>query len=355
MSISLQYSLLLLLLRIQTFRVLCQDESYRDGNLRATLLQSREAQVEDRKYDREKGLDFFMMGWPKTGSTSMMQYLDSSDELKIVTNHKEDSMLTEFCFDEVEGAVGRLFERIEEEYVNSKKDVRYGIKCPESISKGTDPAALLKVLKEHNPNGTETKLLIGLRHPVQWFESFYNYRTKKIVSKPPPSKSLIGSAAHSWRGVYTDRARYEEGIMLLKNFISQPEDKEWIESHDDMGVVDGGKPYKVFIYLMEQFTDHDKDRRGQFLQELSVFMEVEKPFTVGDEVPKRNIDSHKIYDFCEKEHDEVRWELVQNGKKTAEWIRANLAEADGIILPNKEHFLDIVDTFGTDPCLELTS
>mmetsp|Transcript_17361 Transcript_17361/g.21941 ORF Transcript_17361/g.21941 Transcript_17361/m.21941 type:complete len:354 (+) Transcript_17361:150-1211(+) len=339
----------LLLLAILTSRVLCHDEiENRKGNLRAALFQqSRTRKVMEKEY--KKGLDFFIMGWPKTGTSAMMEYLDSSKELKIVTKSKqENAKLSEFHIDGKED-VDLLFDRIEEEYLTSDegKEPQYGIKWPGAISgKGVGPESI-EYLEKYNPEGTQTKLLIGMRHPVRWFESFYNYRARPN-QRPPPSATLIGS--HAWAGVCTDRVRYEEGIMQLGNFPLRSKDEEWIQGHGHMGVVNGGTPYKVFFYLQEQLSDDDKVRHGKFLEELSSFMEVKVPFTVDNDVPDRNHDHHKRFDICNKEHNEVRKVLVENGKETAKWIRANLADADGVTLPNKEHFLEIVNTFGTDPC-----
>jgi len=339
----------LLLLAILTSRVLCHDESERrNGNLRAASLSDpRTRKVMEKEY--RKGVDFFIMGWPKTGTSSMMAYLDSSKELKVVTkNIDENADAAEFHLEGPED-IDILFDRIELDYLlsNEEEELQYGIKWPGAISSRGMGTESIEYLEKYNPVGTETKLLIGMRHPVRWFESFYNYRAGR-TGTPPPSASLIGS--HAWAGVCTDRVRYEEGIMQLGNFPLRSKDEEWIQSHGHMGVVNGGTPYKVFFYLQEQLSDDDKVRHGKFLEELSSFMEVKVPFTVDNDVPDRNHDHHKRFDICNKEHNEVRKVLVENGKETAKWIRANLADADGVTLPNKEYFLEMVDTFGSDPC-----
>ena len=41
--------------------------------------------------------------------------------------------------------------------------------------------------------------------------------------------------------------------------------------------------------------------------------------------------SHKQHDICEVEHDEVRRVLVENGKKTAKWIRSNLVDNNDFV------------------------
>jgi hypothetical protein len=64
----------------------------------------------------------------------------------------------------------------------------------------------------------DLKIIVGVRHPVSWFQSYYNYRVieihdKNVVIQPPTAESLIGSK--SWMGVSTDGARFELGLMQL--------------------------------------------------------------------------------------------------------------------------------------------
>ena len=46
---------------------------------------------------------------------------------------------------------------------------KYGIKCPTMIRVTNAIENLMKV-------SVQTRLVIGVRHPVLWFQSFYNYR-----------------------------------------------------------------------------------------------------------------------------------------------------------------------------------
>ena len=46
---------------------------------------------------------------------------------------------------------------------------KYGIKCPVMIRRMMSIEALMKV-------SDSTRLIVGVRHPIKWFESYYNYR-----------------------------------------------------------------------------------------------------------------------------------------------------------------------------------
>ena len=46
---------------------------------------------------------------------------------------------------------------------------KYGIKCPDMIRQTRSIENLAKL-------SDATRLVVGVRHPVLWYESFYNYR-----------------------------------------------------------------------------------------------------------------------------------------------------------------------------------
>jgi len=349
--------ILLVFLAFCVSSVLCHDDDNNRNNsekiakhLQAIASQPQSSTTASRtlkEQQRKVGLHFFIVGYPKTGTSAMMSYLDSRNELKIVkrVDTGSDNDPPEFPM-AIEEDVDFLFDRIEEEYVKSDKDQKYGIKWPGAISGKGIGVESIKRIGEYNPLGNEIKIIVGLRHPVRWFESFYNYRSKHLV--PPPTTSLIGS--NDFHGVCTDTARFEKGIMQLGKIPLRAQDEQFFENHENYNLISGSGGLKVFLYLEEQLSDHDKERHGLFMKELSSYLEVKESFSVDDHFPETNVDSNPDVDICGVEHVAVRRELVRNGRKTANWIRANIVEAEDFVLPNKEHFMSIVDTFGTDPC-----
>jgi hypothetical protein len=53
-----------------------------------------------------------------------------------------------------------------------------GYKSPNDV----ENTRAINKLSDHYP---QTKLIIGLRHPVRWLESFYNYRVQNGFDMPP--------------------------------------------------------------------------------------------------------------------------------------------------------------------------
>ena len=66
----------------------------------------------------------------------------------------------------------------EEEEKNTQIVIR-GIKCP----RGLDTLSMLRYYVQNFPT---TKLLVGIRHPVTWFESFYNFRVQNFGKRENP-------------------------------------------------------------------------------------------------------------------------------------------------------------------------
>jgi hypothetical protein len=94
---------------------------------------------------------------------------------------------------------------------SSDLPIHRGIKCPMAISDTTGIQLI-------SANFRYTKIIVGVRHPVSFFQSFYNYRITEMYNigdiEPVPSPNeLVGN--NKWRDVSTDLARYELSLMQL--------------------------------------------------------------------------------------------------------------------------------------------
>jgi hypothetical protein len=71
-------------------------------------------------------------------------------------------------------------------------DTINGFKCPDLLYSSVG----LHNLEQHFQN---TDLIIAVRHPILWFQSFYNYRVRKGHRMPDPYQ-LIGTCPTSFEG-----------------------------------------------------------------------------------------------------------------------------------------------------------
>ena len=117
-----------------------------------------------RKEANKMKANFGIIGFPKTGTSFLLQALG---------NHPEVSMPTfETCkisrFDQLKKKNIFLITAQQSEDERTPP-TRYGFKYPSMIR---DTAKL----EQFVPISNETRLVVGVRHPVLWFESFYNFR-----------------------------------------------------------------------------------------------------------------------------------------------------------------------------------
>ena len=119
------------------------------------------SQVPKEAAKKEEGLssspmkaDFGIIGFPKTGTTFLLDVLGKHPEVSMPTR--------ETCKNSgIDAAQQSKDERT--------PTTRYGFKCPQMIR-------TTALLEQFAPISNETRLVVGVRHPVLWFESFYNFR-----------------------------------------------------------------------------------------------------------------------------------------------------------------------------------
>jgi hypothetical protein len=291
-------------------------------------------------------LDFFIAGFPKCGTTSLLYAFKDNTETSVGEYEQcsiGDSNLSD----------GEAFDSLDAELSQLSQDpsVKRGIKCPVGISN----AHALERLDLHSP---EAKLLIGMRHPVEFFQSYYNYRITEIydhslpVDTIPPVESLVGSS--EWMGVSTDSARFELYLMQLAKTEMSLAEFEEMAGRPHLAV----KPnkFKVFLYTLSQMQDETVERKTSFREEMRGFLGLEKPLVEMEQQNKNNFVgefAHKeTIDICDARHDNLRALLVKQGEETQRWIREEFIQSDDVVVANKDHFLAMLDTWSRDPCVE---
>ncbi len=106
--------------------------------------------------------NFGIIGFPKTGTTFLLRKLGKHPEVSMPTG--ETCVVSTFFLNstsQIDAAQQSKDERT--------PTTRYGFKCPKMIRETA-------LLEQFAPISNETRLVVGVRHPVLWFESFYNFR-----------------------------------------------------------------------------------------------------------------------------------------------------------------------------------
>lgn len=278
----------------------------------------------------EHVVDFAVVGFPKCGTTTLNHIFK-----KNVAMLKGDT-----CIYGRKGLV-KQFQEGGHVYNNSvdPNTMLRGFKCPRFLEhyRGTLPDQL--------------PFIVTVRHPVRWFESFYNM----IGRQPKGPKIFLGACK---QGVLcTDRGKFYLPLSKLNQTNLSQGERDLI----GVGVGDslGAKrlPNPVFLIESTQLGDTNTSRRMQLSDDLAEFVGLEQ-HSLRDAVPhvspagKKQDDKWKIQ-ICDVEHAPIRAELMKHARVGGRWLRDYfLREGKGVYTSSPEFLMELLEKWEIDPCDE---
>ncbi|KAL7462013.1 hypothetical protein ACHAXS_002411 [Conticribra weissflogii] len=308
-------------------------------------------------------LDFSIIAFPKSGTTFMKDYLNQSNETYVYER--------EFCMkqpSDILNVVRHYHDahvKLQQSSSEYDKSVKFGLKCPGVLYRKHD----LNIYRKYFPR---TRLIIGIRHPVSWFESFYNYQSYRNVILPPTTQLVGRCGPDTDPKVCTDRARFhaalarlgktsmdtEEEISLLFGLryekfdtgINESRNRRVVDDTDhrhlsEKSTEKNGIPNDIFLYEVRQVTT---GASKQIPIDLREYLRVNNDFP--DILPFKQNKTRAI-DICEHEHDAVRALLVEHGTDAADWIRNYFVKVPSVTVASPESFYEFLDDWKIDPCL----
>ena len=266
-------------------------------------------------------LDFSIVGFPKTGTSTIMLYLKNQTQ-------------SIFIFDDERCELGwnqhvPLLKDLYRMYQGPQ--IKIGIKCPRDLE-------IDLALNNYRMYFPETKFIVGVRNPIRWFESFYNFRVHNGFPMLPPEK-LIGKCRKLNQGVCTNRADFSQHLSKIET------------------------SRKVFLYEINQleYTDTDNsERTDTFLRDLEEFLELKtplrgpmihvkpglKPLSLEHE---NKLVSHKI-DICQGQYKNLRGLLQQQASESAIWILNEFLANPNVKVSSPDYFKQLLHKWHNDPC-----
>lgn len=288
-------------------------------------------------------LDFAVLGFPKCGTTTLMQSLNTPYDAAVAQDER--------CALGNNNPARLVWQLLEGDGLPKDPNIRRGIKCPKDL----ESVDTLKNLAEFFP---KTKLIITVRHPVLWFQSFYNFRARNIFPRRmPPAERLIGGLAVCRRGhnVCTDRANFHRFLARLG--------KTPLSSKEELQLLPPGWNQKevfrleseLFLIHVSQMGDKNSTRLDQFRQDLQSFAglhgEIQlKNGKVAAEVNVTPQVQRNMIDICSTEHESLRQVLMKQAKKASIWIIDYLLKSPDVVVSSRKHFIDLVRQWKIDPC-----
>jgi hypothetical protein len=282
------------------------------------------------KGDVEFLLDFAIIGHPKTATTFTMHWLASHPEIQM--HEKEIHSLRK----------GRPAEMVSRLYpLPAGSKYQHGYKAPRDIYS----IQALNSIAEYWP---DCKLVVGVRHPVTWFQSFYNYRSLEFDM--PPADSLIGKCSPRNKRVCTDAAAFHLNLSLLgktnENTLEEikllmplpPEVPALAPLHN-----------RVFLYDMSQLRDKDEARSYQYRRDLGNFLGLQQELApIVQNHTNKNAEKH--LDICEDRYRPLRRALMDIAKPASEWIRTYFMQSPEVFVSSPEYFNELLLEWLEDPC-----
>jgi hypothetical protein len=291
-------------------------------------------------------LDFAVVGFPKCGTTSIMRHLQGHPSV-----HIGDDERCDLSFNRKAPLVRHLYN----DFPPGRQFVR-GIKCPVDLENNI---LALPNYRTYFPN---TKFIVGMRHPVLWFESFYNFRVHNGYPMPPPN-TLRGRCKAGMFNVCTRRSAYHLYLSNLgKTSMNETErtdyfNRKFLRMMNPVPM----NASSVFLYEVTQLSDPDEGRARQFLIDLQHFLKLDTPldpmiwFKPGmqheTEEEKQAAEAKKI-DICDERFDVLREALMGNGRESRRWIQDMFLPADGVVVSSPDHFQQhVLAKWEIDPCV----
>jgi len=278
-----------------------------------------------------------------------MKWLASHDEIQMLP-HEVHSL-----------TFGRLGEFVSTMHGLPKgKQYIRGYKAPRDIQ----DKRVLRLIRRYWPNAG---LIVGLRHPILWFESFYNYRLSRGKDIPPVNSSLflhvsyrIGQCYEKAKVKYmcTDGALFQNHLSLLgkTNMTSQDELKlirprpKYVRTKPKKMMTN-----RVFLYEQSQLNDPDKSRAAHFREDLGKFLGIKTSLQqnlqpLPEKSASKGNSSFTRISICDYSHKALRMELMKNARTASLWIRNYFLEQEDVFVSSPAHFGSLLQNWMRDPC-----
>lgn len=265
-------------------------------------------------------LDFAIIGHSRTGTSTLANWLRSHES---VAMHSEE--LHSLSQGDPADLVRRLYELPAGHYKRGYKSVG-DIYHQSAISS----------LRDY---WSKTGLIIGVRHPVEQFESLYNANSQQGKSLPP-AETMVGRK-------FSDKPCFHEHLAMLgKTNVMNPSEADLLDW--EMTEQPPPMPNRVFLYDAAQLFDHNQTRAAHFRKDLSDFLGLS--VTLDPLIFRDRITEKCAIDICDARYDELRRELVSMGTSAAEWICTYFATDDSVVVSSPSYFEQLIGTWQRDPC-----
>lgn len=274
-------------------------------------------------------LDFAIIAHPKTATSNLQNWFRSHPEIQMHEN--ENHAL----------AKGNPAELVSNLYdLKPGWTYKRGYKAPRDLIIGES----LHAIDTYWPT---TKLIVGLRHPVLWFESFYNFRVHNGHKMPPP-ETLIGKLKRGMVGVATDESKFHLHLDNLGKTSHSSDELKLLSWGNEKKVDLQRMRNPVFLYEVNQLRDTNETRAAMFSSDLKNYLSLKIDFQPIS--TKRGPKYTKAIEICESKHTNLRQELMKNSRESSTWIRKYFLSNPDVSVSSPDYFDSLLGSWMVDPC-----
>lgn len=311
-------------------------------------------------------LDFIVAGFPKCGTTSILFALeehpgviiDDKEYCHIVRPMQQDDVnmnrLNRYLTDlQKKGATMGVRSSM------TSTRQKLGIKCPEALKN----FKTIHRLSQYSPH---SKWIIGLRHPILFIQSFYNYRVLESHTRPatrhgateiPTLHHLWETHGLVWRDLSRDSARYDLYLAQLGKTSLNATQLAMFLDKDMLAIMPNH--FEIFLYTMDQIDDSDQSRKQKFEDSLLTFMDIDprlSPIELGHKNKNHFTGSSgypETINICATSFADIRASLLEQGKEASRWILDDFVHSPDVSVTNMDHFRESLNSWSEDPCQAL--
>ncbi|KAG7351860.1 hypothetical protein IV203_007908 [Nitzschia inconspicua] len=322
------------------------------------------ADLEFLQYDADRDgpwLDFVIAGFPKCGTTTLMATLGQLAPMPIKDVCELPPKLLSMVYQEwplqyggftINGTTSSLL-------------LLRGNKCPAFI--GNMGGAMMKIFSN---SLKRTKFIIGIRHPVLWFQSFWRMQggkdpyQRQMTCPCRPNQWGLRVCRNTTKQVEfcwnecggnnilcLARTRFHVALAQMGKTALTKEERQWLAPKD----FDGGDriisleiPNDIFIYELTKLQD------GTMWEELAAFLRVSK-------IPKQNYHGAKgkhlsYLNICDAKYDDFRAMIMPYSYELSVWLLEYLLPVardptrNDVTVANIDSVAAIFETYKVDPC-----
>ena len=298
-------------------------------------------------------LDWVVAGFGKCGTTTMMTWLADHHEVQAFRDE-----IWELMRSNPRGLIRMLYNELPPGHY------KRGYKAPGDITQ----SHILNYFGQYWPR---TRLIIGVRHPIRWFESLYNFRVQNLpegAEMPNPNK-LIGRCHSRSNQACTEKGAFAYYLMRLgktnyngTGWRKTTELEEQIVGRFKRNWYNVSEvpyiPNPVFLFELGQLADTNETRSNQFREDFQSFMGLtedlpkilqSRPGQNWDRVTQHQKDKNKI-DICDQQWRPVRRELLRMSRQGSEWIRTVFLNSRDVHVSSQPHLKSLLLQWMDDPC-----